>query len=79
MDAKPQITGVAEIVLSVADLPAMRDFYSTVLGFAVHSEASFESDTPNPDGRRTDNHFLGNQRYGYTARTRWSSTNASSC
>lgn len=35
----PPITGVAEIVLSVADLPKMRAFYVEVMGFPVHSEA----------------------------------------
>ena len=40
MDAPPPITGVAEVVLSVRDLPAMREFYREVLGFPVHSEAT---------------------------------------
>lgn len=49
----PPISGVAEIVLSVADLPAMRDFYSQVLGFPVHSEASMEGEQHDPDGDAT--------------------------
>lgn len=47
------VLGVSEIVLSVADLPAMRDFYTTVLGLSLHSEISMESDTPDPDGDTT--------------------------
>lgn len=42
MSDMPPITGVAEIVLSVRDLPAMREFYSRVLGFRLHSEACHE-------------------------------------
>ena len=34
------IIGTAEIVLSVSDLPAMRDFYIKVLGFPLQSESS---------------------------------------
>ena len=49
----PAITGVAEIVLSVVDLPAMRRFYQDVLGFAVHSEASLEGEQHDPDGEPT--------------------------
>ncbi len=37
-----RVLGVAEIVLSVSDLPAMRRFYQTVLGFPLHSEACHE-------------------------------------
>lgn len=53
MNEVPPISGVAEIVLSVADLPAMRDFYTQVLGFPVHSEASLEGETHDPDGAAT--------------------------
>jgi catechol 2,3-dioxygenase-like lactoylglutathione lyase family enzyme len=42
------ITGVAEIVLSVRDLPKMRDFYREVLGFKLLSEACHETG-PQPD------------------------------
>lgn len=49
----PAITGVSEVVLSVADLPLMREFYSTVLGFPVHSEASMETETRDPNGEPT--------------------------
>lgn len=49
----PPISGVSEIVLSVADLSAMRAFYSDVLGFSVHSEISMEQKTPEPDGEAT--------------------------
>jgi catechol 2,3-dioxygenase-like lactoylglutathione lyase family enzyme len=48
LDTKPPITGVAEIVLNVRDLPAMRDFYRTVLGFELLSEACHETG-PEPD------------------------------
>ena len=42
------ITGVAEVVLSVRDIPTMRDFYSNVLGFKLHGEACHENG-PEPD------------------------------
>ena len=48
LDAKPTIIAVAEIVLRVRDLPAMRDFYRTVLGFELLSEACHETG-PEPD------------------------------
>lgn len=32
------IIGISEIVLSVSDLPKMREFYISVLGFPLHSE-----------------------------------------
>lgn len=38
----PPISGVSEVVLSVADLPAMREFYASVLGFPVLAEACHE-------------------------------------
>jgi catechol 2,3-dioxygenase-like lactoylglutathione lyase family enzyme len=44
----PGISGVAEIVLSVRDLPRMREFYRRVLGFALLSEARYETG-PEPD------------------------------
>lgn len=53
MSPAPPITGVAEIVLSVVDLPQMRSFYTDVLGFPVHSELSLETETPDPDGEPT--------------------------
>jgi catechol 2,3-dioxygenase len=46
----PPITGVAEIVLSVRDLPQMRDFYRSVLGFGVFSESCHESEAGPTDG-----------------------------
>ncbi|MEM9700971.1 MAG: VOC family protein, partial [Planctomycetota bacterium] len=49
----PPITGFAEVVLNVDDLPAMRAFYRDVLGFPVHSEASLETETPDPHGEPT--------------------------
>lgn len=50
----PPITGVAEIVLNVKSLPAMRDFYTSVLGFPVFSEACIEEvGVDNPDGQPT--------------------------
>ena len=48
MDAMPPITGVAEIVLNVRDLPRMRDFYREVLGFQLLSEACHQTG-PEPD------------------------------
>ena len=39
MTSGPAITGVAEIVLSVRDLPRMRQFYEDVLGFGLLSQA----------------------------------------
>jgi hypothetical protein len=48
MDAMLAITGVAEIVLNVRDLPKMRDFYKEVLGFKLLSEACHETG-PEPD------------------------------
>ena len=48
------ITGVAEIVLSVRDLPAMRRFYQEVLGLELLSEACHETGvTPDPSGEPT--------------------------
>ena len=47
------ITGVSEIVLSVADLPTMRTFYADVLGFRIHSEFSMEETEVDPDGDAT--------------------------
>jgi len=44
----PPITGVAEIVLNVRDLPRMRDFYREVLGFQLLSEACHRAG-PEPD------------------------------
>ena len=50
----PAITGVAEIVLSVRDLPTIRDFYRQVLGFELLSEACHETGPePDPDGEPT--------------------------
>ena len=49
----PPISGVSEVVLSVADLPRMRDFYITVLGFSLHSEFSMEQTSPQIDGEPT--------------------------
>ena len=54
MDAMPAITGVAEIVLNVRDLPKMRDFYQEVLGFKLLSEACHETGPePDADGEPT--------------------------
>lgn len=54
MSDTPPITGVAEVVLSVRDLPTMREFYQRVLGFNLLSEACHEIDAqPNPDGEPT--------------------------
>ena len=54
MTPGPVITGVAEIVLSVRDLPSMRQFYQEVLGFELLSEACHETGlTPDPSGEPT--------------------------
>lgn len=54
MAAIPAITGVAEIVLSVRDLPRMRKFYQEILGFALLSEARHETGPePDPNGEAT--------------------------
>ena len=50
----PSVTGVAEIALSVRDLPAMRRFYQDVLGFELWREACYETGpAPDPDGAPT--------------------------
>ncbi len=54
MSQMPPITGVAEIVLSVRDLPAMRTFYTEVLGFRFLHEACHEHGLePDPEGDAT--------------------------
>lgn len=53
MSKVPPLTGIAEIVLNVADLPAMKDFYITVLGFPLHSEVCLETEDADPDGEPT--------------------------
>jgi catechol-2,3-dioxygenase len=54
LDRKPAIIAVAEIVLNVRDLPTMRDFYRTVLGFELLSEACHETGLePDREGRPT--------------------------
>ena len=47
------ITGVSEVVLSVADLPKMCAFYTQIMGFHLHSELSMETAVANPDGEPT--------------------------
>ena len=44
----PRVIAVSEIVLSVEDLPKMRKFYVSVLGFPLHREASLTGEE-NPD------------------------------
>lgn len=46
----PPITGASEIVLSVANIEAMRAFYRDVLGFPLHSEFRFETEQPEVGG-----------------------------
>lgn len=54
MEPLLSITGVAEIVLSVCDLPRMRAFYQEVLGFQLLSEACHETGLePDPQGEPT--------------------------
>ena len=51
MKDTPPITGVAEIALSVRNLPLMRDFYREVLGFTLLKEECWDkSMEPTPDG-----------------------------
>ncbi|MEM8668926.1 MAG: VOC family protein [Planctomycetota bacterium] len=49
----PPISGISEVVLSVADLPKMREFYMRTLGFRLHSESSMESETADEKGEPT--------------------------
>ena len=50
----PPITGVAEVVLSVSNLPEMREFYRSVLGFEVLSEGCYpDSPEEEPGGEPT--------------------------
>lgn len=52
--ALPAITGVAEVVLSVRDIPTMREFYVSVLGFPLFGEACHENGPePDPAGEPT--------------------------
>jgi catechol 2,3-dioxygenase-like lactoylglutathione lyase family enzyme len=54
MTACPPITGVAEIVLNVRDLPRVRDFYRETLGFELLSETCHEKGPePEPGGEPT--------------------------
>lgn len=54
MKDTPPITGVAEIALSVRNLPLMRDFYREVLGFTLLKEECWDkSMEPTPDGTPT--------------------------
>jgi len=54
MDTVPPITGVAEVVLSVRDIPTMREFYQKVLGFRLLSESCHEMGADaDPDGEPT--------------------------
>ena len=54
MESSSAITGVAEIVLNVRDLPAMVRFYEDVLGFRLLSQACHETGMePDPEGEPT--------------------------
>lgn len=53
MSIPNRITGIAEIVLNVMDLSKMREFYTRVLGFQLHSEVSMERETVDPNGDPT--------------------------
>ena len=54
MTTAPVVIGVAEIVLSVCDLPRMRRFYQEVLGFRLLTEACHEhGPEPDPGGEPT--------------------------
>lgn len=56
-----RILGVSEIVLSVADLPRMRDFYLHTLGFPLHSELSMEEAVADPNGEPTISFLIINE------------------
>ena len=48
------VTAVSEIVLSVDDLPTMREFYTSVVGFDLHREACMTGkDAPDSDEEAT--------------------------
>lgn len=48
------VIGTSEIVLSVNELPTMRDFYVEVLGFPIQSELCLtDEDQSNPNGEPT--------------------------
>jgi catechol 2,3-dioxygenase-like lactoylglutathione lyase family enzyme len=53
MTDKLPITGISEVVLSVADLPQMKAFYRDVLGFPVMAEYSMETELHDPQGKPT--------------------------
>lgn len=54
MTTAPPVTGISEVVLSVRDLPKMRDFYQRVLCFKLMSEACHEHGVePDPEGEPT--------------------------
>ena len=54
MTSRARVTGVAEIVLSVVDLPRMREFYEEVLEFELLSQACHEMGSePDPEGEPT--------------------------
>jgi catechol-2,3-dioxygenase len=54
MNQPPTIIGVAEVALSVNDLPSMKKFYQDILGFELLSEACHEnSEIADPDGKPT--------------------------
>lgn len=54
MPPRTAITGIAEIVLNVRDLPRMRRFYDDVLGFSLLMQSCHETGwEPDPDGEPT--------------------------
>lgn len=48
MSEIPPINGVAEIVLSVRDLPRMREFYQEVMGFELFSQSAHPREGSDP-------------------------------
>src|SRR5438093_980118 len=66
------ITGVSEVVLSVADLPKMRAFYTQIMGFHLHSDVSMETTVANPDGGPT----ITGVPYNYIRKARLSPNHA---
>lgn len=50
--SRPQISGIAEIVLNVRSIPVMRTFYTEILGFELFSQSRHAADSE-ADGEPT--------------------------
>ena len=54
MPSNSNITGIAEIAISVKDILVMKSFYMDVMGFQFHSQSRLEENTSeDPDGHPT--------------------------